>query len=113
MEQYIDNVAREPRARTSSVLGLLALTALTFSYLGSYAVTNALVAAKLMAPWPADADPRPKRLLIGFCVLMLLFMGLGEIVRQFSKHALRAMDRVDEAEAAQNARPRSKSLRPL
>jgi hypothetical protein len=98
MEQHIDIIAREPRPRTWSVLGLLALTALTFSYLGSYAITNALVAENVISPWPAGSDPRPRRLLIGFCVLMLIFMVLAEVFRQISKSDFRAIDAMANAE---------------
>ena len=56
------------RPRTLTVLGLLALTALTFSYLGSYAVYNALVTAKLADGWHGNVrhfdarglDDRPR-----------------------------------------------------
>jgi hypothetical protein len=93
-----DTIAREARPRTWLVLGMLALTALTFSYLGSYAITNALLAEHVISPWPADHDPRPKRLLIGFCVLMLVFMVLGEVFRQMSRSDFRAIDQMADAE---------------
>src|SRR3954468_14997635 len=93
-----ETIARDPRPRMWSVLGMLALSALTFSYLGSYAITSALVDEHLMSPWPAGQDPRPRRLLIGFCVLMLLFMVLGELFRQMSKSDFRAIDRMADAE---------------
>src|SRR5262245_28995103 len=54
------------RPRTTSVLALLAGAALTFSYLVSYALTNALVSAGLMHPWAPGHDPRPRRMLVGF-----------------------------------------------
>jgi hypothetical protein len=84
-------VAR-PAPRTLSVLGLLALTALTFSYLGAYAVTGALVAEQVMPPWPREHDPRPRWLLTGFCVLMLCLMAVGGALRRMSK---RAFDQID------------------
>src|SRR4051812_47511955 len=96
--EKIETIAREPRPRMWKVLGMLALTALTFSYLGSYAVTNALIAEHVMSQWPAGQDPRPRRLLIGFCVLMLVFMVLGEMFRQMSKSDFREIDRMADAE---------------
>ena len=93
-----ENISPQHPPRAWAVLVLLALTALTFSYLGSYAVTNVLVAENLLSPWPAGQDPRPRRLLIGFCVLMLVFIVLGEVFRQLSKHDFRAIDRMSEAE---------------
>jgi hypothetical protein len=96
MEQ--DTVATStPPPRTSIVLGLLALTALTFSYLGTYALTNALVANEVIRAWPRDHDPRPKWLLIGFCVLMLVFIVTGEVFRQMSKRDLQEIDAMTEA----------------
>jgi hypothetical protein len=83
--------------RTLVVLGLLALTALTFSYLAAYALTNALIAAQVVQPWPHDHDPRPRRLVIGFCVLMLIFMALGEVLRRLSKSQFKAIDEMAEA----------------
>ena len=80
-----------------TVLGLLALTALTFSYLGAYAVTSALVAAQVMQPWPHDHDPRFRWLATGFCVLMLIFMMAGEFLRRWGKSDFKAIDEMAEA----------------
>jgi hypothetical protein len=95
-----DQDVKQPdeRPRTSSVLGLLALTALTFSYLVSYAVTNALVAEQVMSPWPREHDPRPKWLIMGFCLLMLVFMILGEVLRRLSLNEFKAIDDMAEAD---------------
>jgi hypothetical protein len=97
MEQT-DAIVPEKPPRMWSVLAMVALTALTFSYLGSYAITNALVAENVMSPWPTGQDPRPRRLVIGFCVLMLVFMAAGEVVRQMSKSDFRAIDEMARAE---------------
>ena len=92
-----DTILPEQPPRTLTVLGLLGLTALTFSYLATYALTNALVAAQVVQPWPRNHDPRPKRLLIGFCVLMLVFMALGEYFRRTSKSEFKAIDDMADA----------------
>lgn len=84
--------------RTLTVLGLLALTALTFSYLGAYAVTNALLANQVISPFTPGKDPRPRWLVTGFCVLMLVFMGLGEVFRRMSKKDFAAIDEMAEAQ---------------
>lgn len=86
-----------PKPKTWTVLGLLALTALTFSYLGSYALYNALVAAEVM-PHFRGPDPRPRWLLTGFCILMLLFMALGECCRRLSRSELKAIDEMASAD---------------
>jgi hypothetical protein len=92
-----DTITPPQPPRTLTVLGMLALTALTFSYLAAYALTNALVAAQVIQPWPRDHDPRPRRLIVGFCVLMLIFMVLGEIFRRLSKSEFKAIDEMANA----------------
>jgi hypothetical protein len=92
-----DNFAPVRSPRTWTVLGLLALTALTFSYLGSYAVTGALVKEHLISAWPLDRDPRPRWLATGFCVLMLVFMGAGEFLRRWGKSDFAAIDEMVNA----------------
>jgi ABC-type branched-subunit amino acid transport system permease subunit len=82
-----------------TVLGLLSLTSLTFSYLGAYAVAGALVEADVLHRWRPDADPRPKWLGIGFFSLLLLFLIVCGIVRFLSQRQLREIDEMsDEAE---------------
>jgi hypothetical protein len=95
METDTINPPQPPR--TLTVLGLLALTALTFSYLVSYALTNALVAAQVVQPWSTGHDPRPKRLIVGFCVLMLAFVVLGDLLRRMSKREARVIDEMADA----------------
>ena len=80
-----------------TVLGLLALTALTFSYLVSYALTNALVAAQVVQPWSQGHDPRPRRLIVGFCVLMLVFIIAGDLLRRMSRREFKAIDEMADA----------------
>ena len=86
-----------PKPRTLTVLGLLALTAVTFSYLGAYASYNALISAQVIERFQGP-DPRPRWLLTGFCVLMLVFMSAAEIFRRLSSRDLRAIDAMAEAE---------------
>jgi hypothetical protein len=95
METDTINPPQPPR--TLTVLGLLALTALTFSYLVSYALTNALVAAQVISPWSQGHDPRPKRLIIGFCILMLIFIVVGDLLRRLSKREAQAIDQMADA----------------
>src|SRR5688500_17680035 len=54
------------RPRTLTVLGLIAAAALVFSYLGAYALADALVSAEVLQAWPRDSDPRPRWMLVGF-----------------------------------------------
>jgi len=81
--------------RTWKVLGLLAMTALIFSYLGSYAMANVLVQAEVVSRWPPNTDPRPKWLIAGFIALMSLFLIAGGVFRWLSRRQLRAIDAMD------------------
>lgn len=89
-----DEAALQHRPRTATVLGLLTLTSLTFSYLGAYAVAGALVQSEVLKPWPADADPRPRWLAIGFGVLLASFVCLAATVRYLSKRQLARIDQM-------------------
>ena len=93
-----DVLIRKPK--TATVLGLLALTSLTFSYLGAYAVSGAMVSAEMIRPWAPGSDPRPKWLAIGFGLLLTCFLCLGGVARCLSKRQLRRIDEMDEGEAA-------------
>ena len=104
----------EAKPHTATVLGLLALTSLVFSYLGSYAVAGAMVQAEMLRPWAADADPRPRWLLTAFCVLMLCFMFLGAAARQLSRRQLKDIDEMSEGEAVPaGVNPDTSSVRSL
>src|SRR5688500_7224731 len=94
-QDTIAGAERPPRKLT--VLGFLALTALTFSYLGSYAVTNALVAEHVIQPWTRANDPRPRWLITGFCVLMLVFMVGGELLKRWGRSDFKAIDEMADA----------------
>lgn len=86
-----------PRApRTATVLALLAAAALTFSYLGAYAASDALVAADVLSRWPAGTDPRPRWMLGGFAVLMGLFVVAAVFARFVSRRQLRRIDAMAE-----------------
>jgi hypothetical protein len=92
------------KPNNATVLGLLALTSLTFSYLGAYAVSGALVQAEVLHRWRPDADPRPKWLVEGFCVLLLVFMCIGALARHLSRRELRQIDEMsDEAAELEGA----------
>ena len=78
------------------MLGLLATAALTFSYLGAYAVSDALVRADVLPRWPAGADPRPRWMIGGFAVLMGLSLGAAGVARFVSRRHLRRIDAMAE-----------------
>ena len=89
-------MAKAARPKTLFVFGVLAMTALTFSFLGSYAVYNALVTAGVVQKYTGK-DPRPKWLLIGFGVLMVIFIGVGEFFRFLSRRQFKAIDAMADA----------------
>lgn len=100
MEELEQNMTPDvPRPRTWKVLGLLTLVATAFSWLGSYAVANALVGAEVIRPWQPESDPRPKWFLLGFCLLMLGFILLGGFFRFMSQRQLKEIDAMTEEEA--------------
>lgn len=84
-----------PRPKTATVVSLLIGAALILSYLAAYAVTNALVAADVMSPWPRDRDPRPRWMGIGFFALMALFSAIGAVARLISRRQLHAIDEME------------------
>lgn len=87
--------APEVRPRTITVLVVLVAAAAGFSYLGAYAVANALKSADVIN-WSPDADPRPRWMIIGFTSLLSLFLGLSVIMRRVSKRQLKRIDELSE-----------------
>jgi hypothetical protein len=84
-----------PRAKTATVVSLLLGAALTLSYLAAYAVTNALVAADVISPWPRDRDPRPRWMGVGFFALLVLFSAIGAGMRLMSRRQLHKIDEME------------------
>ena len=87
------------RPRTVTVLGLLVGAAAILSYLGAYAMVNALVAAEVLKAWPRESDPRPKWFLIGFVLLVALFGSVGAAFRFFSSRHLKQIDEMEQSDA--------------
>jgi hypothetical protein len=95
-EVEFESAAPVERPRTATVLILLSLTAAIFSYLGTYAMANALVAAEVIKPWPRDHDPRLMWFAAGFVALMTLFLAVGGLARRMSALNLRQIDKMEE-----------------
>jgi hypothetical protein len=91
-----EGVLAVAKPNTVTVLGLLALTSLTFSYLGAYAVSGALVQAEVLHRWQPGSDPRPKWLVAGFVLLLTAFVGIGGLARFLSRRELRHIDEMSE-----------------
>jgi hypothetical protein len=96
----VEGAAPPAKPNTATVLGLLALTSLTFSYLGAYAVSSALVQAEVLHRWQPGHDPRPIWLVAGFVLLLVVFVGLGGLARFLSKRELRHIDEMSEDAAS-------------
>lgn len=90
--------AGPPRPRTWQVLGLLVGAAAVLSFLGSYAVSDVLVKAEVIGRWSVEADPRPRWMAVGFCILLAMFGALGVVARLMSRRQLKAIDAMIEAE---------------
>lgn len=78
------------------VLGLLMAAALVFSYLGAYALADALVAAEVLQAWPRNRDPRPGWMLMGFVSLLGTFLIIGGLFKWFTRRELRHIDQMME-----------------
>ena len=90
-------MAGEARPRTITVLGVLCVTAFTFSSLGAYAVYNALVTAGVVQQFTGP-DPRPKWLAMGFVSLLGIFLIVGTGFRLLSKRQFKAIDAMSQAQ---------------
>ena len=75
---------------------LLVLAALAFSYLGTYAVTAALVSADVLPAWPPGADPRPRWMACVFAALVSVLLAIAGAARFFSSRQLRRIDSIAE-----------------
>ena len=84
--------------RTATVLVILAAFAVIISYLGVYAVTNALIAADVIPGWPSEADPRPGWMVKSFVGLFALFGVIGVFFSAVSKRQFRRIDKMLEEE---------------
>jgi hypothetical protein len=88
-----------PRSpRTATVLIFFAAFAIIISWLACYALTNALIAASILTPWPHDADPRWRWMLNSFGGLFISFIVLGGFFRWVSNRQLRRIDAIADAE---------------
>ena|SRR5687768_8076044 len=82
--------------RTATVLVILAAFAVIISYLGVYAVTNALIASDVIPGWPREADPRPGWMVKSFLGLFTVFGIIGALFSAASKRQFRRIDRMLE-----------------
>ncbi len=87
-----------PKARTSTVVVFLAAFAVILSWLGCYAVPNALIAADLIEPWSKDSDPRSTWMLNSFFALFIGFAVIGLLFKWSSYRQMRSIDAMAEGD---------------
>ena len=93
---HTDATINDPRPSTVAVLGLLVTTAFALSYLGAYALTDALRAADMLQHWDPGPDPRPRWMALCFAALLGVFGALGFVFRRMSSRQLRSIDALAE-----------------
>lgn len=72
------------------------LAALTFSYLGAYAVGGALVDSDVLAHWPSGHDPRPRWMACLFAALLAASLLVSSVARYLSRRQLSRIDAMAE-----------------
>src|SRR4051794_14675720 len=87
----------QPAPKTLNVLALLVCAAGVFSYLGAYALTNALVAAGLMEKWPADHDPRSRWMVLIFAGVAAFFLLIASYFKYTNWRQKRQMAKLADA----------------
>ena len=89
MEQ--DTPQAEQPPNVWKILGTLTGASLLFSWLGAYAVTNALANADIIRRVSRDHDPRPLWMLETFLSLLAIFILGGGFMRILSRRQLRRL----------------------
>ena len=84
--------------RTVTVLGLLTLAALAFSYLGAFAISEALVRADLIDSWTPEHDPRPHWMMVSFSTMTGTFCAIGSLLKWTSGRQMRRLDAISNDE---------------
>ena len=83
---------------TVTVLILLISTAAVFSYLGAYALRDALIRANMIHPAAGARDNRPFWAIAGFTAQMVLFLGIAIFMRFLSWRQFRRIDQMIDAD---------------
>jgi hypothetical protein len=94
----IDCMSASHAARTTTVVVFLAAFAVMASWLGVYAVPNALAAAGLIGDWSTDGDARPVWMLRVFITVFGSFATIGMLFRWASRRQLRRIDAMADAD---------------
>ena len=82
--------------RTLTVFVLLLIAALVFSYLGAFAVTDALAKADLIESWSAEHDPRMRWMMNSFGYCVGTFLVIAILMKWSSWRQMQNVDELDE-----------------
>ncbi len=88
--------ARPPRIM--SVLSLVLVALVVFSYLVSFGVINVLAGAGVIAPLPHDHDPRPRWMFVIFAVTGGVLAFAAGLMKWTSNRHLLQIDELSDAE---------------
>jgi hypothetical protein len=103
MMQVDDEIAPQARWRAIPVVLLLTGAAAVFSYLGAYAVMNALEANGIVAPWPAEPDPRPHWMAMAFIAQMTVFITAAMALGWMSSRQFKRIDAMVDSDVGEGA----------
>ena len=84
--------------KLATVLIFVAAFAIIVSWIGVYAVTNALISADALAPFPQGHDPRPKWMLQSFGAFFATFSVIAVYFQWSSWRQMRQIDEMANAE---------------
>jgi len=107
MQGTEQDIPVEKPPRVWKILGTLAGAALLFSWLGAYAVTNALANADLIRRPSREHDPRPLWMIESFLTLLATFMIVGGVMRLLSRRQLKDLASM-ESEMGDAPEPKQK-----
>lgn len=84
------NAAHRPH--TMSVLTVLMVTSVVFSYLIAYALPQTLLSAGMIEPWPAYNDPRARWMATAMFVILGSFVSIWGLFRVLGAASFRRID---------------------
>jgi hypothetical protein len=84
--------------KPATVLTFVAAFAIIVSWIGVYAVTNALISTDTMAPFPQGQDPRPRWMLQSFGAIFATFSVFAVYFQWSSGRQMRQIDQMADAE---------------
>jgi hypothetical protein len=80
------------RPHTVSVLTVLMVTSVVFSYLIAYALPQTMLAAGMIEPWSPYNDPRARWMATAMFVILGSFVSIWGFVRMLSVFQFRRID---------------------